>query len=408
MNISSRVREINESVTLKLNAKAVELAEQGVQVYNLTAGQLPFRPISEFVSSIRDELDFLKSYQYSPVAGFPELRKKLMNHIEKSRNISFEGLDFDCIISNGGKHSITNVLGSLVDPGDEVMIMAPYWVSYPEIIKFCRGVPIVVESSIFDAYLPSMDDIRKKISPRTKVIIINSPNNPAGISYSAVWMRDFGQLMKENAHITILSDEIYFELSYYDPKPVYHYQEFPELLARTVIVHGISKTLASTGLRIGYSIGPKKLVTAMAKLQGQTTSGASSLIQRALENFDFDLVEKYLEPIIKHLRENSEVVREKLRDAQLGNSWYQSESAFYYLLDFAKTPKFESLKSAHPNETEFSALVCEEILEQFGVALVPGDSFGIPNSARLSLVSPKDHFEEAMNRIVKYFKNIAP
>lgn len=404
MNISSRVREINESVTLKLNAKAVELAEQGVQVYNLTAGQLPFRPISEFVSAIREELDFLKSYQYSPVAGFPELRKKFISHLAKTRGISFEGLDFDCIVSNGGKHSITNVLGSLVDPGDEVMIMAPYWVSYPEIIKFCRGVPIVVESSIFDAYLPSMEDIRKKISPRTKVIIINSPNNPAGISYNEAWTKEFAALMKENPHLTILSDEIYYELSYYDPKPVYHYQVDADLLARTVIVHGISKTLASTGLRIGYAIAPKKLVTAMAKLQGQTTSGASSLIQRALEQFDFDLVEKYLEPIKKHLRENSEIVREKLRDAQLGHSWYQSESAFYYLLDFSKTPKFEELKKAHPELTEYSALACEQLLEQQGVALVPGDSFGIPNSARLSLVSPKDHFEEAMSRIVKYFQ----
>ena len=157
MELSSRVKGMAESVTLKLNSKAMELSESGKQVYNLTAGQLPFRPPQDFVESIRAELDFLRSYQYSPVAGFLDLRKKIMEHIEQTRGINFAMLDepFDCIISNGAKHAISNILGAIVNPGDEVIIISPYWISYPEMIKFCHGTPIEIKSSIFDVFTPA-------------------------------------------------------------------------------------------------------------------------------------------------------------------------------------------------------------------------------------------------------------
>ena len=226
MELSSRVKGMAESVTLKLNTKAMELTESGKQVYNLTAGQLPFRPPQSFIESIRSELDFLKSYQYSPVAGFLDLRKKIMEHIEETRGINFASLDepFDCVISNGAKHSISNILGTIIDPGDEVIIIAPYWISYPEMIKFCRGIPIVVTSSIFDVFSPSLHEIKKAISEKTKAIIINSPNNPAGVHYSDEWMKGFADLLMEYPHVNVISDEIYFEVCYYDPKPTYFYQ----------------------------------------------------------------------------------------------------------------------------------------------------------------------------------------
>jgi aspartate aminotransferase len=404
MKLSSRVQNISESITLKLNAKAVAMADSGVQVYNLTAGQLPFRPTSDFVGHIRGELDFLKSYQYSPVPGFPELRKKILAQVEKTRGVSFADYNFDCAVSNGGKHAITNVLSCLVDKGDEVITLAPYWVSYPEMIKFCQGTPVVVESSFFNAYVPSVSEIESKITSKTKVVIINSPNNPAGISYSEEWMRDFGEMMTRHQDITILSDEIYYQLYYYDPKPACFYQTHPELLKRTVIIDGISKTLASTGLRIGFTLAPKEFIGAITKLQGQTSSGANSLIQRALMQFDFDKVEEFLAPIKKHLRENSEVIREKLRESNMANSWYQSSSAFYYLLDFSKSPCFENLRKEHPEVEDLSPVICEQLLEDHGVAMVPGTAFGAPNTARLSLVSPRETFEQAVDRIVAYLK----
>jgi aspartate aminotransferase len=404
MELSSRVRGMQESVTLKLNSKALELTESGRHVYNLTAGQLPFRPPQEFIESIRSELDFIKSYQYSPVAGFVDLRKKVMRHIEETRNISFSNLDeeFDCVISNGAKHSISNILGAIIEPSDEVIIISPYWISYPEMIKFCRGVPIVVQSSIFDVFTPPLAEIRKAISERTKAIIINSPNNPAGVHYSEEWMREFGEILLENPHVGVISDEIYFEVVYYDPKPTYFYQIYPELLKRTIIVDGISKAFASTGLRMGYCIGPKNILKGIENLQGQMTACANSLIQRALMNYNFASSSLFLTPVKNHLRENSIIIREKFKDANLMKCWYQPVSAFYFMIDFSQTPVFGKYKKDKNDTSDYSYQICEDMLDQLGVVIVPGTDFGMMNSARISLVLQPQAFGEAMEKIANF------
>ncbi|MFA6238270.1 MAG: aminotransferase class I/II-fold pyridoxal phosphate-dependent enzyme [Bacteriovorax sp.] len=407
MELSSRVRGMAESVTLKLNTKAMELAESGKQVYNLTAGQLPFRPPQSFIEAIRSELDFLKSYQYSPVAGFPDLRKKIIEHIESARGIHFSTLDeeFDCVISNGAKHSISNILGALVDPGDEVIIIAPYWISYPEMIKFCRGIPIVVTSSIFDVFSPPLHDIKKAISEKTKAIIINSPNNPAGIHYSDEWMQGFAELLLDNPHVNVISDEIYFEVCYYDPKPTYFYQKYPELLKRTIIVDGISKAFASTGLRIGYCVGPKNICKGIENLQGQLTSSANSLIQRSMMNYDFASSHQFLVPVKNHLRDNANIIREKLKEAHLMKCWYQPVSAFYFMIDFSQTPAFERYSKDRKDKTDYSVQICEDILNELGIVIVPGTDFGMTNSARLSLVLHKEAFGEAMDKLVAFLND---
>ena len=405
MELSSRVKGMAESVTLKLNSLALEMSEQGKQVYNLTAGQLPFRPPQQFVDSIRNELDFLKSYQYSPVSGFTELRQKILAHIEETRGIHFSSVKdetFDCVISNGAKHSISSILGALVNPGDEVIIISPYWLSYPEMIKFCHGVPVIVKSSIYDVFTPSMADIRKAISQKTKAIIINSPNNPAGIHYSDEWMNEFAELLEENQDLVVISDEIYFEVCYYDPKPTYFYQKKPELLKRTVIVDGISKAFASTGLRIGYCIAPKVLCKAIENLQGQLTSSANSLIQRAMLNYNFSNSAQFLGPVKLHLRENSNVIREKFKEYHLMKCWYQPVSAFYFMIDLSQTTVFEKYRHDKNDRSDYSMKICEDVLNQTGVVIVPGTDFGLMNSARISLVLPKEAFTEAIDKLVRF------
>lgn len=401
MKISSRVKEIQESVTLALNAKAIKLESQGKTIYNLTAGQLPYRPPQNFLASLRQEADFLKSYQYSPVAGFKDLRKKLIDYVQASRKIELNNDLYDCIVCNGGKHALTNVLGALVDPGDEVIILQPYWLSYPEMIKFCRGVPIVIEADFYDHFCPPVDRVEKMISSKTKAIIINSPNNPSGISYSQEWMKKFGELMLKYPDICLISDEIYFELSYYDPKPSYFYQFYPQLLSQTIIVDGISKSLASTGLRLGYAIADKKLINAIEKLQGQTTSGANSLVQRAVFNFDFTQIDEYLNPIKLHLRENSKNIIEQLRDRGLSSLSYQTDSAFYFLLNFSKTP-YAQLKLQTVKQDELTGILCSELIEHTGVVVVPGESFGAPLTVRLSLVTPTEIFKEAVGKFLDF------
>jgi aspartate aminotransferase len=397
MFLSSRMRGLSDSITMQLNEKAIALSEEGYVIYNLSAGQLPVKPPQEFIEKIQQQLNFLRSYQYSPVAGFPELRKQLLNNWMEQRKINPS--DFDCVISNGSKHSIYNVLGTILDPGDEVVILAPYWVSYPEMIKFWGGVPQVFKSQIYDAFVPSLEDLPKLISSRTKAIIINSPNNPAGIYYPSEWMKSFAMMMKDYPEILLLSDEIYADISYFDPKPTYFYQYEPALLERTIVFSGISKSLASTGLRLGFTYAPKVYANAVSKIQGQTTSGASSLIQRALMEFDFTKKENFLDPIKHHLRRSSSIIRDKWKDANLHHSWYQSNSAFYFMVDFSSTPCFQRYQE--PGK-DFSKEICQELLEHHGMSMVPGGDFGLPNSARISLVMEEVPFTEAMAKLISF------
>lgn len=404
MLLSSRVKGISDSITMKLNEKAIQLTEEGKVIYNLSGGQLPIKPTHEFIEKIHHQLNFLKSYQYSPSAGFPALRKKLINHFVDSRKLpsdAFEN-DWDVILSNGSKHTLYNALGALIDPGDEVILLAPYWVSYPEMIKFWGGVPTVVKSNVFDAFVPAIDDIKKAMTPRTKAIIVNSPNNPSGVHYSDAWMREFALLLKEFPDLVVISDEVYSDISYFDPKPSYFYQIDHSLLARTIIVHAISKTLAATGLRLGWAIAPSSVVAAMAKIQSQTTSGPNSLIQRALLDFDFHFLESFLTPVKNHIRQNAATLREKFREAGLGHCWYQSTSAFYFMIDFSRTPMFKRFKP----EQDHSDAIADELLNNEGITVVPGSDFGIPNTARISLVIEEVPFQEAIVKIVKYLNKV--
>jgi aspartate aminotransferase len=400
MLLSSRVKGIHDSITMKLNEKALQLTDEGKVIYNLSGGQLPIKPTAEFIEKIHHQLNFLKSYQYSPSAGFPGLRKKLIRHFVQTRKLPQElfEVEWDAILSNGSKHTLYNALGALIDPGDEVILLAPYWVSYPEMVKFWGGIPTVVKSNVFDAFVPAIEDIRKAMTPRTKVIIVNSPNNPSGVHYSESWMREFADFMRDNPDLIVISDEVYSDITYFDPKPSYFYQLDHSLLNRTVIVHAISKTLAATGLRLGWAIAPSNVVNAMSRIQGQTTSGPNSLMQRALMDFDFHFLDSFLTPVKNHIRLNAATLREKFREANLGHCWYQSTSAFYYMIDFSRTPMFRRFEA----DQDHSYTIADELLNEEGITVVPGTDFGIPNTARIALVIEEVPFTEAIVRIVKY------
>jgi aspartate aminotransferase len=389
---------------MRLNEKAIQLTEEGKVIYNLSGGQLPIKPSGEFVERIHHQLNFLKSYQYSPSAGFPALRKKLLKHFVQNRRLPEElfEIEWDVIVSNGSKHSLYNALGALIDPGDEVLLLAPYWVSYPEMVKFWGGIPTVVKSNVFDAFVPAIEDLRKAMTPRTKVIIVNSPNNPSGVHYSESWMREFADFMRDYPDLIVISDEVYSDISYFDPKPSYFYQLDHSLLKRTVVVHAISKTLAATGLRLGWVIAPSKLVNAMSRIQGQTTSGPNSLVQRALQDFDFHHLETFLTPVKNHIRQNAATLREKFREANLGHCWYQSTSAFYFMIDFSRTPMFQRFAA----DADHAYTITDELLENEGITVVPGSDFGIPNTARISLVIEEVPFQEAITKIVRYLNKV--
>ena len=404
MKLSSRLGDIHESITLKLNSKASAFVKNGKTIFNLAAGQLPFMPDEEFVGTIRQELEDLHSFQYSPVAGIPDLRKKIMKNFELTRQVSLNSEEkyFDCVISNGAKHSLFNVFNCLLEKGDEVVLLSPYWLSYPEMITFTGGKPVVVSSTINKAYVPDLREIRNSLNAKTKVIVINSPNNPVGIHYCKQWMKNFAEMMLDFPHVNIISDEIYDELFYEGDRPTYFYQYRPELLKRTVIVNGISKTMASTGLRIGYIIAPKVLAIGVIRLQGHSTSSANSLVQRALLDFDFTKIPDSLTVIKERMKKNSIILKNVFEDNDISSLWYQPLSAFYYFIDFSKAPVIEKYNKGLGAGKDHSMAICENLLNEHGLVLVPGKAFGSENSGRISLVLEPEQFLYAANLLGKF------
>ena len=392
--LSERVQAISESMTLKMSERARSLARSGRHIYNLTAGELPFRPPQEFSQNIQNELGISRSYRYSPVAGIAELKQWIMDFHQKTRKISFAdaGEEMDCMVSHGGKHALANFFATWINPGDEVVVMAPYWTSYPEQIKICGGKVVLVETERKNSFTPDLKHIQKSITSKTKAIIVNSPSNPSSIYYSEDWMDEFANLMSDYPEIVVVSDEIYYLLSYRDSIPTYYYQKNPQLLRQTIIIDGISKFFASTGLRLGWAIAPKALIKGMNRFQGQTTSGANSLIQRSLLGIDLPLIENYLRPIKQHLKENADTLKDSLDD-----TWYETNSAFYYLMDFSQTRYAKG-------QSDCSGEVCETLLEEHGIVTAPGNAFGAPHSIRINLAMEKSSFGEVIDKMVQFMK----
>ena len=397
MRPSDRVCNFKESVTLKLNAEVVKLQDAGSEVINLTAGQLPFKPDHSFIGNIKQEANFLKSFQYSPVPGFSELREKIKSWMTSERTINGENLDV--IVSNGAKQVISNIFCSLINPGDEVIIIAPFWVSYPAMIELYGGKPVIVKSNFYDYFCPDVEAVRNAITDKTKAIVINSPNNPVGTVYNVDWMKDFCHMIKDFPKLSIISDEIYRELNYYDPAPSYYYQFDESLLERSIIISGISKIMAATGLRLGWALAPSGFIKKVSTLQGQTASGANSLMQQALMQYDFSNLKSFLDPIKAHLRKNANILRDKLREKNLSHKWYQVDGAFYYLLDFKNLPILDFFDNEDEGN-DFATDVCQKVLRDCGVAMVPGSDFGAPNTGRISLVAENKIFEDAIGRLI--------
>ena len=399
MRLSARALGVSESLTLAANAKAERLAREGRRIDNLTAGQLPFPPPPEFADLLREEAGSPESHRYSPAAGFPELRGKLLDHAARVRGAPLREEGFGCVVTAGAKQAVFNALAALVDPGDEVLLLAPHWLSYPEMARLCGGVPRVAGPSAGGSWAPAPEAVGEAMTDRTRVLVVNSPNNPAGVHHGAGWMDGLARVLDGRPGVWIVSDEIYLHLSFAGPAPARFYQGRPGLLRRTVIVDGVSKCLGATGLRLGWALAPGALAEAMARIQGQTTSGPSSLVQRALMRLDLDeSVPRYLGPVKERLRENAAALRGALEESGLGSLWYEPASAFYWLLDFDRTPRFGGLGGG----ADRSLAVADALLEECGAAVVPGAPFGAPGAVRISLVAGRDAFREACGRIAAF------
>ena len=391
--IAKRMSLIKPSPTMAVTKMAAEMKAAGKDIIGLGAGEPDF-DTPDHIKNAAIEAIKNGETKYTAVDGTPALKKAIAKKFYKDNSIKYN-ID-EIIVSVGGKQVLYNALMSSINPGDEVIIPSPFWVSYPDMVSLAGGVPIIVEGKEKNNFKIQPEDIRDKISTKTKWIIINSPSNPTGSSYSAEELRDIGNLLLEYENIFVMSDDIYEKIIYDDFKFFSLAEVVPELKDRILTVNGVSKAYAMTGWRIGYAGGPKHLITAMSKLQSQSTSNPSSISQAAalaaLEGPEEFLLERN-----EKFKTRRDMVVNMLNECN-GLSCIKPSGAFYVYPScsgiIGKSSKEGKLIE---NSIDFSSY----LLESVGVAVVPGSAFGADPFFRISYATSDSILEEACNRIKK-------
>ena len=391
--IAERMSLIKPSPTMAVTKMAAEMKAAGKDIIGLGAGEPDF-DTPDHIKNAAIEAIKNGETKYTAVDGTPALKKAIAKKFYKDNSIEYN-ID-EIIVSVGGKQVLYNALMSSLNPGDEVIIPSPFWVSYPDMVSLAGGVPIIVEGKEKNNFKIQPDDIRDKISTKTKWIIINSPSNPTGSSYSKEELRDIGNLLLEYENIFVMSDDIYEKIIYDDFKFFSLAEVVPELKDRILTVNGVSKAYAMTGWRIGYAGGPKHLITAMSKLQSQSTSNPSSISQAAalaaLEGPEEFLLERN-----ERFKNRRDMVVKMLNECD-GLSCIKPSGAFYvYPSCSAIIGKSSKEGKLIENSIDFSSY----LLESVGVAVVPGSAFGADPFFRISYATSESILEEACNRIKK-------
>ena len=391
--IAERMSLIKPSPTMAVSKLAAEMKAAGKDVIGLGAGEPDFDTPDHIKNAAITAIKNGET-KYTAVDGTPALKKAIVNKFYKDNNIEYK-ID-EIIVSVGGKQVLFNALMSSINPGDEVIIPAPYWVSYPDMVALAGGIPIIVEGKESNNFKVIPDDIKNKISDKTKWIIINSPSNPTGSSYTKNELKDLGNLLLNYENIFIMSDDIYEKIIYDDFKFYSLAEVVPALKDRILTVNGVSKAFAMTGWRIGYAGGPKELISSMAKLQSQSTSNPSSISQAAalaaLEG-----PEEFLSERNDKFRIRRDMVVDMLNNCN-GLSCLKPSGAFYvYPSCSGVIGKSSSNGKVIENSIDFSSY----LLESEGVAVVPGSAFGADPFFRISYATSDSILEEACKRIKK-------
>ncbi|NLG08699.1 MAG: pyridoxal phosphate-dependent aminotransferase [Deinococcales bacterium] len=376
--LSRRIEGLKASSTVAFAGRAKELARQGVNVISMTAGEPDFLPPQHVLDAAREAID-LGLTKYTPSEGTAELREAVAAKFQRENGIAYA--PDQVMVSNGGKQVLYNGFLSVLDPGDEVVLVAPYWVSYPAQIELAGGVPVVVRAPAETGFVPDLADVRAAITPRTKVLLVNSPSNPTGAVYPPELVRGFAELAEEH-DLWLFTDDLYEHLVY-DGEFVTAASYAPE---RTLLVHGASKGYAMTGWRIGFGAGPKKLVQAMNRLQGQSTSGANAVAQHATVAAltEVEKTAAFQRMTRAAYVERRDVLVEGLN--RLGLSTPKPQGAFYVMAD----------SSAIDPDEERAAI---RLLDEARVAVVPGTDFLAPGRLRFSYATSLDNVKAALERI---------
>ena len=393
--ISERVNRLSESATIAMARKARELKSQGIDIISLSLGEPDFNTPDFIKDAGKEGID--KNFsKYMPVNGYQDLREAISNKFKRDNGIDYSSEQI--VVSTGAKQSIANVVLSLINPGDEVIVPAPYWVSYAEIIKMAEGVPVFIETSIKNDFKISPLELQNAITNKTKMMIYSSPCNPSGSVYSKEELRSLADVLVNYPFITVLSDEIYEHINF--TGSYFSLAAFPDMYNQVVTINGVSKSFAMTGWRLGYIGAPLHIAQACTKIQGQFTSGTSSISQRAA------IAAVSADPSVIHSMRDAFLSRRDLILEELnkikGININQPQGAFYVFPDVSAFFN-KSYENFTVNNSDQLAMY---ILETAKVAVVTGNAFGSPNCIRISYASSMEKLKDAMDRIATALNNL--
>lgn len=379
------------SATLAMSQKSGELKAAGVDVINMSVGEPDFNTPEHIKEAAKRAIDENYS-RYTPVAGYMSLREAVCRKLERENSIVFDPAQI--VVGNGAKQELCNAILATINPGDEVVIPTPAWVSYVEMVKLADGVPVTVEAGIDTDFKVTPAQLEGAITPKTKMVMLNSPSNPTGSVYSYEELKGLAQVLARHEQVLILADEIYEHINFVDR--VASISEFSEIRDRVMIVNGVSKAYAMTGWRIGYIAAPLPLAKAISKLQGQYTSGASSIAQKAAEAA-YDGPQECVEEMRKAFERRRDLIVELAKEIP---GWEVNcpDGAFYL---FPKVEGCLGKTTPEGNRLETSGDYTMYLLEKAHVACVDGAAFCAPGYMRLSYATSDDNIREAMRRITE-------
>ena len=386
--LSDRLQRLAPSATLAMSQKSSEMKAQGIDVINMSVGEPDFNTPDHIKEAAKKAIDENYS-RYSPVPGYPDLRKAIVAKLKNENNLDYSVNEV--LVSNGAKQSVCNTIMALVNPGDEVIIPAPYWVSYPQMAKLAGGTPVIVEAGFEQNFKMTPGQLEAAITPKTRLIILCSPSNPTGSVYSKEELKGLADVIKRHDDLFVLADEIYEHINYIGKHE--SIAQFEGMKERSIIVNGVSKAYAMTGWRIGYIAAPEWIVKGCNKLQGQYTSGPCSVSQKAAE-FAYTQSQECVEQMRHAFERRRNLIVQLAKDIP-GLEVNVPEGAFYL---FPKCSSFYG-KSNGDTVINNSSDLALYLLEKGHVATVGGDAFGDPECFRMSYATSDENIREAMRRI---------
>ena len=388
--LSQKINSLKTSATLAMAAKARELKSEGIDVIGLSLGEPDFNT-PDFIKNAAIQAVNDNYNSYTPVDGYVELKQAIQNKFKRDNNLNYDLSQIT--VSTGAKQALYNIASALLNPGDEVILPCPYWVSYRDIVGLCEGTPVEVKTSIDKDFKMTPEQLEDAITPKTKMLWYSSPCNPSGSVYSKEELSAWADVLKKYPQVIVISDEIYEHINFGGEHA--SMAQFEDMYDRTVTVNGVSKAFAMTGWRIGYIGAPEYIAKACTKLQGQVTSGANCIAQRAVISA-LEAPVSEIQYMVDEFANRRRLILDLLNDLK-GFECNEPQGAFYVFPNvsfwFGKTIGGREIK----NSTDFSML----LLEEAHVATVTGEAFGNPDCIRISYAASQEQIKEAIDRISK-------